>query len=82
MMLIGKRCGFKLVEPVNRMVIMWESGCFLVRSYDFNLAESMMVIWDATTIYSYRIMYEVKNNDCFVLAIVHRRRDFSPEDLP
>lgn len=32
-------------------------------------------------IYSYRIMYEVKNSTCYVLAIIHKRRDFSAEDL-
>lgn len=32
--------------------------------------------------YSYRIMYEVKNDDCYVLALIHKRRDFSPKDLP
>lgn len=48
MMLVGKRCDFNLADPVNRMMIMWESGCFLVRSYDFNLGKNMMVIWDAT----------------------------------
>ena len=33
-------------------------------------------------IYSYRIIYEVKNEQCYVLAVIHKRRDFSPEDLP
>ena len=33
-------------------------------------------------IYSYRIMYEVKNEQCYVLTVIHKRRDFSPEDLP
>lgn len=33
-------------------------------------------------IYSYRIMYEVKEKQCYVLAVIHRRRDFAPEDLP
>jgi len=33
-------------------------------------------------IYSYRIMYEVKNEQCYVLAVIHKRRDFAPEDLP
>ena len=33
-------------------------------------------------IYSYRIMYEVKNKQCYVLAVIHKRRDFSAEDLP
>ena len=33
-------------------------------------------------IYSYRIMYEVINEQPYVLAVIHKRRDFSPEDLP
>jgi len=33
-------------------------------------------------IYSYRIMYEVKNEHCNVLAVIHQRRDFEPKDLP
>lgn len=33
-------------------------------------------------IYSYRIMYEVKEHDCYVLAVIHKRQDFSAEDLP
>ena len=33
-------------------------------------------------IYSYRIIYEVKNEQCYVLAVIHKRRDFSPDDLP
>lgn len=33
-------------------------------------------------IYSYRIMYELKNDQCYVLAVIHKRRDFSAEDLP
>ena len=32
-------------------------------------------------IYSYRIMYEVKNDTCYVLAVIHKRGDFSAEDL-
>ena len=33
-------------------------------------------------IYSYRVMYEVINEQPYVLAIIHKRRDFAPEDLP
>ena len=32
--------------------------------------------------YSYRIVYEVKNDDCYVLAMIHKRRGFSTENLP
>lgn len=32
-------------------------------------------------IYSYRIMYEVKNKHCYVLAVIHQRRDFSEDNL-
>ena len=33
-------------------------------------------------IYSYRIIYEVKSDQCYVLTVIHQRRDFSAEDLP
>lgn len=33
-------------------------------------------------IYSYRIMYEVKANHCDVLAVIHKRQNFKPDDLP
>lgn len=34
-------------------------------------------------IYSYRIMYEVaKDSNHYVLAVIHKRRDFAAEDLP
>lgn len=32
-------------------------------------------------IYSYRVMYEVKDEGTYVLAVVHKRQDFTPEDL-
>ena len=31
------------------------------------------------TLYSYRILYEVKDQDVFVLAVIHMRRDLQPE---
>lgn len=33
-------------------------------------------------IYSYRIMYEIKNSQCYVLAVIHKRQDFTPKNLP
>ena len=33
-------------------------------------------------IYSYRIMYEFKNDQCYVLTVIHKRQDFSAENLP
>jgi len=30
-------------------------------------------------LYSYRILYEIKNQDVFVLAVIHKRRDLRPE---
>mgnify|MGYP000695124029 CR=1 FL=1 len=33
-------------------------------------------------IYSYRVMYEFKNEQCYVLAVIHKRQDFSADDLP
>ena len=33
-------------------------------------------------IYSYRIMYQVAGEGAYVLAVIHTRRDFKPEDLP
>lgn len=32
-------------------------------------------------IYSYRIIYEVKEQCVFVLAVVHKRRDLQPEEI-
>ena len=35
------------------------------------------------SLYSYRIIYEIKTNDLIeVLAVIHKRRDFTVEDLP
>lgn len=31
------------------------------------------------SLYSYRILYEITGQDVFVLAVIHRRRDFQPE---
>ncbi|MCF6355915.1 MAG: type II toxin-antitoxin system RelE/ParE family toxin [Candidatus Polarisedimenticolaceae bacterium] len=31
------------------------------------------------SLYSYRIIYEIKNHGVFVLAVVHKRRDLQPE---
>ncbi len=31
------------------------------------------------SLYSYRILYEIKKQDVFVLAVLHKRRDFQPE---
>lgn len=33
------------------------------------------------SLYSYRIIYEIKDQDIFVLAIVHKRRDVKGEDM-
>lgn len=33
-------------------------------------------------IYSYRVIYETTANDTYILAVVHKRRDFKVEDLP
>lgn len=30
-------------------------------------------------LYSYRIIYEIKNRDIFVLAVIHQRRELQPE---
>ncbi len=34
------------------------------------------------SLYSYRIVYEVKNQAIFVLAVVHQRRDLKGDDVP
>lgn len=34
------------------------------------------------SIYSYRIMYEFKTSGAYILAVVHKRSDFSSENLP
>ncbi|MBE0510291.1 MAG: type II toxin-antitoxin system RelE/ParE family toxin [Gammaproteobacteria bacterium] len=31
------------------------------------------------SLYSYRIMYEIKASDVVVLAVIHKQRDFQPE---
>ncbi|WP_460101659.1 type II toxin-antitoxin system RelE/ParE family toxin [Sessilibacter sp. MAH4] len=33
-------------------------------------------------IYSYRIMYEVKGDNRYVLAVIHQRQNFAAKDLP
>lgn len=33
------------------------------------------------SIYSYRILYEIRADDVFVLALVHKRQDFRGSDL-
>jgi toxin ParE1/3/4 len=31
------------------------------------------------SLYSWRILYEIKDQDVFVLAVIHKRRDLQPE---
>lgn len=31
--------------------------------------------------YSYRILYEIKEQNIFVLAVIHKRRDLQPEKI-
>lgn len=31
------------------------------------------------SLYSYRVFYEIKKPDVFILAVIHKRRDFQPE---
>ena len=33
-------------------------------------------------LYSYRILYEIKPEHIDVLAVIHKRRDLQPEDIP
>jgi len=33
------------------------------------------------SLYSYRIIYEIRSGGVFVLAVVHKRRDLMPEDI-
>ena len=33
------------------------------------------------SLYSYRILYEITKQDIFILAVVHKRRDFKAEDI-
>ncbi len=33
------------------------------------------------SLYSYRIIYEIKGQDIFVLAVAHRRQDLQAEDI-
>lgn len=32
-------------------------------------------------IYSYRILYEVIDSDCYILAVIHQRQDISESEL-
>ncbi len=34
------------------------------------------------SLYSYRIIYEIKSQGVFVLAVVHKRRDLNVDDIP
>ena len=33
-------------------------------------------------LYSYRILYEIKDTNVEILAVIHKRRDFKASDLP
>jgi len=33
------------------------------------------------SIYTYRIIYRVKTDDVFILAVTHKRQDLQPEDI-
>lgn len=33
------------------------------------------------SLYSYRIIYEIEEQNIFVLAVVHKRRDLKPEEI-
>ena len=33
------------------------------------------------SLYSYRIIYQIKNDKAFVLAVVYKRRNLKPEDI-
>lgn len=35
-----------------------------------------------TSLYSYRILYEIKTTHINVLAVIHKRRDLQPEEIP
>jgi plasmid stabilization system protein ParE len=34
------------------------------------------------SLYSYRILYEIKSAGIEVLAVIHKRRDLHPEEIP
>jgi len=34
------------------------------------------------SLYSYRIIYQIKGEQVFVLTVVHKRRDLQPADIP
>jgi len=33
------------------------------------------------SLYSYRILYEITDTDIFILAVVHKRRDFKADEI-
>lgn len=39
--------------------------------------ETVRELW----LYSYRIIYEIKSQDIFVLAVAHKRQDLKMEDI-
>ncbi len=39
--------------------------------------EAVRELW----LYSYRIIYEIKSQDIFVLAVVHKRQDLQAEEI-
>ncbi|MES2823900.1 MAG: type II toxin-antitoxin system RelE/ParE family toxin [Pseudomonadota bacterium] len=35
-----------------------------------------------TSLYSYRVLYQIKTTQIDVLAVIHKRRDLQPEEIP
>ena len=34
------------------------------------------------SLYSYRILYEIQPDQIHILAVIHKRRDLQPNDIP
>jgi toxin ParE1/3/4 len=44
--------------------------------------ESGSVLGGNQQLYSYRILYEIKPTHIDVLAVIHKRRDLQPDEIP
>lgn len=63
--------GWTPCKPLNKMP---DTGKMVPETGNPNIKE--------LGIYSYRLIYEIKPNGTYVLAVVHKRRDFKAENLP
>jgi len=70
----AKKVTQDIVDKTLRLLELPRIGKVVPEIDDENIRELHM--------YSYRILYEVKADHIYVLAVVHKRQDFQPEELP